>query len=123
MLKLLLVRTVVLAVAFIVVDALMDTVSVSGGFVGALGLAVLYGLVFAVVGTVLRLLTLPLVMLTAGLFEFVINAVLLLIIDGVTDWLEIDGFLSALAAAVVLSIVSVVVGFVLAIFVPAARRR
>ena len=123
MLKLLLVRTVVLAIAFLVVDAVMDTVSVDGGFFSALGLAILYGVLFAVVGTVLRLLTLPIVMITAGLFEFVINAVLLLIVDGLTDWLEIDGFLSALAAAVILSIVSTVVGFGLAIFIPEARRR
>jgi len=77
----------------------MDTVSVNGGFFSAIGLAVVYGLISAVIGTLLRLLTLPLMVITIGLFEFVINAFLLLITDWLTDWLEVDGFLSALAAA------------------------
>ena len=123
MLKALLVRTVVMAIAFLIVDGVMDTVSVDGGFFGALALALLYGVALAVIGTVLRFLTLPLVILTAGLFEFVINAVLLLGLDWLTDWLEIDGFLSALAAAVILSLASVAVGLLISIFIPQARRR
>lgn len=122
MLKVLLARTAVLAVAFLVLDAVMDTVTINGGFFGAVGLAIIYGILFSIVGAVLRLLTLPLIMITAGLFEFVINAVLLLLVDWLTDWIEIDGFFSALAAAVVLSLTSVVVGLVLSIFVPEARR-
>ena len=122
MLKVLLARTAVLAVAFLVLDAVMDTVTINGGFFGAVGLAIIYGILFSIVGAVLRLLTLPLIMITAGLFEFVINAVLLLLVDWLTDWIEIDGFFSAPAAAVVLSLTSVVVGLVLSIFVPEARR-
>lgn len=113
--KALAIRTVVLAAAFLVVDALMDTVTVNGGFFGAIGLAVVYGLVSAILGTLLRLLTLPLVIITVGLFELVINAVLLLVTDWLTDWIEIDGFLSALGAAVILAVVSVVMGLILAV--------
>lgn len=113
--KALAIRTVVLAVAFLAVDALMDGVTVKGGFFEALGLAVVYGLVSAILGTVLRLLTLPLVVITIGLFEIVINAVLLLVTDWLTDWIEIDGFMSALGAAVILSLVSMLLGFVLAL--------
>lgn len=116
--KALLLRTVVLAAAFLVVDALMDTVTVSGGFFGALGLAVVYGVLSAVLGTLLRLLTLPLVLITVGLFEFVINAAMLLITDGLTDSLDIDGFTSALAAAVVLSVASVLIGLVISVMLP-----
>lgn len=112
--KALAIRTVVLAVAFLIVDALMDTLTVNGGFFGAIGLAVVYGLVSAILGTLLRLLTLPVILLTVGLFEFVINAVLLLVTDWLTDWLEVDGFGSALLAAVALSVVSVLIGLVLA---------
>lgn len=116
--KALLLRMVVLTAAFLVVNALMDSVTVSGGFFGALGLAVVYGLLSAVLGTFLRLLTLPLVLITVGLFEFVINAVLLLITDGLTDSLEIDGFVSALGAAVILSLTSVVIGLVISVVLP-----
>ena len=116
--KALLLRMVVLAGAFLAVDALMDTVKVSGGFFGALGVAVVYGLISAVLGTFLRLLTLPLVLITVGLFEFVINAAMLLITDGLTDTLEIDGFGSALIAAVILSVASVLIGLVISVVLP-----
>lgn len=119
--RLLLVRVVVLALAFLLVDLIMDTVSVSGGFLSAIGLAVLYGLVSAVVGTALRFLALPLIAITAGLFELVINAGLLLVTDWLTDWIEIDGFLSALGAAVVLSLTSMLIGAVMAVALPETR--
>jgi putative membrane protein len=119
--RLLLVRVVVLALAFLLVDLIMDTVSVSGGFLSAIGLAVLYGLVSAVVGTALRFLALPLIAITAGLFELVINAGLLLVTDWLTDWIEIDGFLSALGAAVVLSLTSMLIGTVMAVALPETR--
>ncbi|MDH4119191.1 MAG: phage holin family protein [Acidimicrobiia bacterium] len=81
-----------------------------------------YGSVSAVLGTVLRLLTLPLVVITVGLFEFVISAVLLMVTFWLTDWLEISGFLSAVGAAVILSVVSVVLGLILKVLVPKTRR-
>jgi putative membrane protein len=114
----LLLRTVALAIAFLVVDAVMSSVSVSGGFLGALGVAFLYGVVSAVIGTALRLLSMPLVLITVGFFEFVINAVLLLFTDWLVGWLEIDGFGSALGAAVILALVSVMLGIVVWILVP-----
>jgi putative membrane protein len=77
-----------------------------------------YGLISAVIGTLLRLLTLPLMVITIGLFEFVINAFLLLITDWLTDWLEVDGFLSALAAAVILSVASIVISLIARVLVP-----
>jgi putative membrane protein len=119
--KPLLARIIVLGVSFLIVDAVMETVTVSGGFFGALGLAILYGLVSAVIGTLLRLLTLPLILITVGLFEFVINAILLLATDALTDWLEIDGFVSAMGAAVVLTLASVGIGLLVALLVPGTR--
>ena len=118
--KALLLRMVVLTAAFLAVDALMDSVPISVGFFGAIGLAVVYGLISAVLGTILRLLTLPLVLITVGLFEIVINAVLLSVTAGLTDALEIDGFGSALGAAVILSLVSVLSSLVIAVVFPKA---
>ena len=113
-------RIAVLTAAFLVVDVLMDSVTIGGGFFGAIGLAVVYGLISAVLGTVLRLLTLPLVLITVGLFEIVINAVLLSVTAALTDALEIDGFGSALGAAVILSLVSVLISLVIAVVFPSA---
>ena len=118
--KALLLRMVVLTAAFLAVDALMDSVTIGGGFFGAIGLAVVYGLISAVLGTLLRLLTLPLILITVGLFEIVINAVLLSLTASLTDALEIDGFGSALGAAVILSVVSVLISLVIAVVFPKA---
>lgn len=120
--RVLLAQIIILAIAFIIVDAIMDTVTVSGGFFSAVGLAVIYGLVSGVIGKLLRLLTLPLVIITIGLFQFVINAALLLITDWLTDWLEVESFLSALAASVVLAIVSTLVALVASIVLPDTSR-
>jgi uncharacterized membrane protein YvlD (DUF360 family) len=61
-------------------------------------------------------------LITAGLFEFVINAGLRLMTDWLTDWLEIDGFLSALGAAVVLSLASMLIAVVIGVVIPGSRR-
>jgi putative membrane protein len=120
LMKALLLRSIVLAAAFLIVDAVMDSLSVSGGFFTALGLAIVYGLVSAIVGTFLRMLALPVVLVTAGVFEVVINAVLLTVTDSLTDSLEIDGFSSALVAALLLALASILIGLVIAVVFPAA---
>ncbi|QBI19801.1 phage holin family protein [Egibacter rhizosphaerae] len=73
--------------------------------------AVLFGVVNAVLGPILRTLTFPLVLLTFGLFTFVVNALLLWF----SAWLggvlgldfTVDGFLAALLGSLVVTIVSV----------------
>jgi putative membrane protein len=114
MLRALALRTVALAAGFAVIDWTMDTVTVTGGVLRTLWVAFLYGLVSAVIGTLLRLLTLPLLVLTLGLFAFVVNAVLLMITDWLSDALDIESFLTALGAAVILAVVSLVVEFLVA---------
>jgi putative membrane protein len=75
-----------------------------------LGVALVFGLVNAVVKPVVKLLTLPLFVLTLGLITLVINALLLQL----TAWLSdqagldfaVDGFWTALIGAVIVSLVS-----------------
>ena len=103
----------VLAAALALVAALMDSVEVSGGVVGLLGAALLFGLVDALLGPILRLLTLPLTVVTLGLFTLVVNAVLLFVASGLSDALEVGGFLATVGAALLISVVSTVLGWVL----------
>jgi putative membrane protein len=110
----LLIRWVVYAVAFAVTAWLLDGMSVSGGFGTYLWLALLFGIIDAVVGTILKLLTLPLMVITLGLFALVINAFLLQILDWISSHFTIDHFFwTAIWGAIILAIVSVV----LALFV------
>ena len=79
--------------------------------------ALIFGLVNAIIRPVLIVLSLPLEILTLGLFTFVINAFMLLL----TSWIAqgmglafgVDGFLVALIAALIISIVSFVLSRVL----------
>ncbi len=71
---------------------------------------ILVALVFALVNTfirpILKLISLPVLILTLGLFTFVINAAMLAITAGILDGLSIDGFGSALLGAVIVTLVS-----------------
>ena len=67
--------------------------------------AALLGLVNALIRPILLLVTLPLNILTLGLFTFVVNAVMLLLVDALVAGFHIAGFGTALLAAVLLAIV------------------
>lgn len=101
-----------LAVAFGITSWLLSGMEVSGGVWGYIWVSALFGIVNAVLGTILRLFTLPLILLTFGLFAVLINALLLQITDALTSHLTIDEFFwTAIWAAIILSLVS----FVLAV--------
>ena len=69
-----------------------------------LWIGLIFGVVNAVVGSVLRLLSLPFVVLTLGLFLLVINAALLGLTAALTDRLTIDGFGTAVIGGLILAV-------------------
>lgn len=79
--------------------------------------AVVFGLVNAVVAPVVKLLSLPFILLTLGLLLWVINAAMLVLTASVSDALgvpfRVDSFLTALGGALVISLVSWVLELVL----------
>jgi putative membrane protein len=75
-----------------------------GEFGTYLWIGLLFGVVNAVVGPVLRLLSLPFVVLTLGLFLLIINAALLGLTALLTDRLTVDGFITALLGGLILAI-------------------
>jgi putative membrane protein len=110
----LLVRITVIAAAFGVTAWLLDGMDMSGGFFGYLWVAILFGLVNAILGTILRLLTLPFIILTLGLLAILINALMLEITDALTGNLTIDEFWwTTIWATLILSIASVVLDLIL----------
>jgi len=112
MLRYLVARLIVVAVALAVTAWVIPDVDITGGVISVLGVAVLFGIVTALLGPILRLLTLPLNVLTLGLFTLVVNAVLLAVVAGLSSHLQVGGFLSTILAALVLSIVAAVVDLV-----------
>jgi putative membrane protein len=108
-----LIRWAVLAVAFAITAWLLSGMDVSGGVWAYIWVSALFGIVNAIIGTILRILTLPLMLLTLGLFSIVVNALMLQITDGLTSHLTIDEFWwTAIWAAIILSIVSVILDIV-----------
>lgn len=77
-----------------------------GNFGAALITAIVLGILNAVVKPLLVLLTLPVNILTLGLFTLVINAIIILIAAQIVPGFKVDGFLAALIFAVVVSLIS-----------------
>jgi len=69
-----------------------------------LWIALIFGVVNAIVGPILRLLSLPFVLLTLGLFLLVVNAALLGLTALLTDRLTIDGFGTAIIGGLILAV-------------------
>ncbi len=66
--------------------------------------ALIFGVVNAIVGPILRLLSLPFVLLTLGLFLLIINAALLGLTAALTDRLSVDGFGTAVLGGLILAV-------------------
>ncbi|MEX0270795.1 phage holin family protein [Leptolyngbyaceae cyanobacterium UHCC 1019] len=82
-------------------------------FTAALIGAVVLGFVNAIVRPLLVLFTLPFTILTLGLFLFVVNAIAFWIVASLTPGLSVSGFFPAFLGAIVLSVVSWLVNWVL----------
>lgn len=93
------------AVALYVADYLLDGIVLSGPQ-ATLVAGLVLGFVNALVKPVLVILTLPLTLVTLGLFIFVVNAICLGLTAAIVPGFEVSGFWSALAGAFIVSIMS-----------------
>jgi putative membrane protein len=118
----LLLRVVVNALALAAAVWLVDGVELTAGsggrqVIALLVVAVLFGLVNAVVKPVVKVLSLPLFVLTLGLITFVINALMLWLTAGVAGLVDVpfdvDGFWPALLGGLVVTVVSWLLNVVL----------
>jgi putative membrane protein len=116
------VRLLAGAVALAAAAWLIDGISVGPGttserLLTLLLVAVIFGLVNAIVRPIARLISLPLLILTLGLFTFVVNALMLMLTAWIGDQFdlrfEVDGFWSALLGAVVISVVTFIINVLL----------
>lgn len=76
------------------------------GFGGAIIFAIVLGILNLVVTPILKILGLPLTILTLGLFSLVINALVILIADYFIDSMNVDGFLWAFIFSIALSLIT-----------------
>ena len=123
----LILRLLVNAAALAVATYLLSGISLTapttqGRVVTLLVVALIFGVLNAVLRPIFKLVTLPLLLLTLGLFLLVINAVMLLLTSWVSNRVDlgwsVDGFATAVVGALIVSVVS----FLLNAFVPDRRR-
>jgi putative membrane protein len=98
-------RWLILTVSIIVASYVLEGMQVEG-FFSAFFAAAILGILNAFFRPVLIILTLPLNILSLGLFTFIINAMLLKMASGLISGFEVSGFWSAVFGSLVISIVS-----------------
>lgn len=96
-----LIATVALMITAYIVPGLLVT-----NFVSAAIASVILGLVNAIIKPILIVLTLPLTLLTFGLFLFAINAIVILIAGAITPGFVVGGFFPALIGSIVLTLIT-----------------
>ena len=101
------VKILLTGVAALLAAYLLPGVQIDG-FGAALILAVVLALLNAVVRPILVILTIPVTVLTLGLFLLVINALIILLADYLIGGFDVDGFLWALIFSLVLSLIEAV---------------
>lgn len=100
-----LIRLVVVAVALLAIAHLVPGIAITG-FYTALIVALLWGFITLFIRPVLFVLTLPINILTLGLFSFVLNALLFWFLSTFVAGFSIAGFLPALVGSILLSLVT-----------------
>ncbi|MCX6031236.1 MAG: phage holin family protein [Chloroflexi bacterium] len=118
-----LIRLLINAAALWAATRLIPGIAYEGGWPGLVLVALVFGVLNAVIRPILGLLTCPLQILTLGLFTLVLNAVMLLLTSSISGALglqfSVAGFAPAFWGALVVSIVS----FLLTLFVKDEKRR
>ncbi len=115
----LVVRIFVNAVALWVAARLVGGIELSDQFWPVVLVAAVFGVVNALIRPLVLLLSLPLVILTLGLFTLVVNALMLLLTASLLDALAVEGFWPAVLGSLVISVVS----FLFSVLLPDPKSR
>jgi len=104
------IRILVNAVALSAAAYLVSGIQLAGGFWDVILVALVFGLVNAILKPLVWLLSLPFLVLTLGLFAFVVNGAMLLITAHLTDHLAVSGLWAAVLGSIVISLVTMLLG-------------
>jgi putative membrane protein len=102
----LLIRWAVLAFSMWIATLIVPGITVDGGVGTYLWVALLFGLINSVFGSIIKVLTFPVSIVTFGLFLFVVNAAMLSLTARWSEKLEVTGFGSALLASLIISVIT-----------------
>ncbi|NNE54980.1 MAG: phage holin family protein [Flavobacteriales bacterium] len=99
-------RLVVNALVVVACSYLLSGIHFDGGIWSLIGISILIAFLNAIVRPILIILTIPVTIVTLGLFLLVINASIILLADKIASHFSVDNFWWALAFSLILSIVS-----------------
>lgn len=123
----LLLRWIINAVAVYVAIRLVEGLTAEGGWTVYFGVALILGLVNALIAPLVKLLTCPLILLTLGLFTLVINGLMLWLASVIGSALglgfRVDDFVAAFLGALVIGVVSFVLSVLTGVNREDRRRR
>ncbi|MGZ3579537.1 MAG: phage holin family protein [Syntrophales bacterium] len=100
-----LIRWIILTLSIIIASYLLEGIHISG-FFSAFCAAAALGILNALFRPILLILTLPINVLTLGLFTFIINALMLKMASGIIPGFEVHGFWTAVIGSLIISIIS-----------------
>jgi len=103
----LLIRWLINALGLLLIANVIENVTLEG-FAAALVAALVLGIANAFVRPILLILTLPLNILTLGLFTIVLNGFILYMVASVVNGFHIEGFWAAIIATILLSLISAI---------------
>ena len=104
-----LIRLVISKLAVFVAAYILPGISLEGGFTTALVVAIVLGLVNTFIRPILLVLTIPLNILTLGLFTFVIMALMVMLVSALVPGFVVDGFWWAMAFAIIFSLINAII--------------
>ena len=100
-----LVRLLINAAALWVATHIVQGIAYQGHWASLLAVALVFGVLNASVRPLIKVLTFPLLILTLGLFTFVINALMVLLVAKLVPGFAVRGFWSALLFSLIVSVV------------------
>lgn len=92
--------------AVILTVHIVPGVMLAGGWETALLVGLVWSVIVIVIRPVLQILTLPITIITFGIFSFILNAILFYAMTWIVPGFYVSGFWSALLGAIVLSVIS-----------------
>jgi len=108
----LLLKWFVLTASILLVSYLLAGIQVDH-FLTAVFAAAVLGILNSIVRPILILLTLPINLLTFGIFTFIINAALLMLVSVIIPGFDIDGFWTAVLGSILISVINALLSWLL----------
>ena len=104
------IRLLVNALALWAAATVVSGITLSGGYGEILIVALIFGILNAVLKPILVIFSIPFLIVTLGLFALVLNRAMLLITARLTDYLSVSGLWAAVLGSIVISLVTMLLG-------------